>query len=200
MSDAPPDRALAAGSPDEHGGSTQDFKQQMVATIPALRGFARGLCGNRDEADDLAQEAMVRAWAARHTFTPGTNFKAWIFVILRNHFYTTRRKQARISAWDPEAMERVLVTPATQHVGIDLADVERALARLPVEQREMLMLVATGSMSYEDAATVTGCALGTVKSRVFRGRAALARMLDPQDDEPFDGEGGVLPARQALRR
>jgi RNA polymerase sigma-70 factor, ECF subfamily len=101
-----------------------------------------------------------------------------MFMILRNQFYTTIRKNARMTSWDPEAAERLLVAPATQHVGIDLADVERALGKLPVEQREMLMLVAAGGMSYEEAAEVTGCALGTVKSRIARGRAALTRLIE----------------------
>lgn len=164
-------RSAAADPPDP-------FRAQMVAIIPSLRAFARSLCGNRDLADDLAQEAMMRAWAARDSFTPGTNFKAWMFIILRNVFYTTIRKNARMTAWDPQAAERILVTPATQHVGIDLQDVERALARLPAEQREMLILVMTESMSYEEAAAVAGCAVGTVKSRIARGRAALQRILD----------------------
>ncbi len=169
-----------AGAADPQSGAppVDEFKQQMLALIPSLRAFARGLCGNRDLADDLSQEAMARAWAARDSFTPGTNFRAWMFMILRNQFYTTIRKNSRMSSWDPEAAERLLVTPATQHVGLDLADVERAMARLPAEQREMLLLVAAGGMSYEDAAAVTGCALGTVKSRIARGRAALSRMID----------------------
>jgi RNA polymerase sigma-70 factor (ECF subfamily) len=167
-----------AQSPKRNSDPVDEFKQQMVALIPSLRAFARGLCGNRDLADDLAQEAMARAWAARDSFAMGTNFRAWMFMIVRNQFYTTIRKNSRMSAWDPEAAERLLVTPATQHVGLDLADVEKALARLPDEQREMLMLVAAGGMSYQEAAEVTGCALGTVKSRIARGRIALSRMID----------------------
>ena len=168
----------------------------MLALIPSLRAFARGLCGNRDLADDLAQEAMARAWAARDSFTPGTNFRAWMFMIVRNQFYTTIRKNSRMTSWDPEAAERLLVTPATQHVGIDLADVERALAKLPAEQREMLLLVAAGGMSYEEAAEVAGCALGTVKSRIARGRAALAKMIDGNDSADA---GEVLSAPRPVR-
>ena len=165
------------------------FKQQMLALIPSLRAFARGLCGNRDLADDLSQEAMTKAWAARDNFTPGTNFRAWMFMILRNEFYTTIRKTSRMTSWDPQVAERLLVIPATQHVGLDLADIERAMARLPVEQREMLLLVAAGGMSYEEAAAVTGCALGTVKSRIARGRSALTRMIE--------GEGPSAAATEA---
>ena len=107
----------------------------MLAILPQLRAFARGICGNRDLADDLAQEAMMRAWASRHTFRPGTNFKAWIFIILRNRCYSLARKNSRFVTWDPEAAERILVAQPTQHVGIDLADVQKALEKLPAEQR-----------------------------------------------------------------
>jgi len=167
-----------------------EFKRQMEALIPSLRAFARSLCGNPDMADDLAQEAMVRAWKARNSFTLGTNFRAWMFIILRNIFYTTVRKNSRMTSWDPEVAERILVEPATQHVGIDLSDVQRALDKLPAVQREMLMLVAAEGVSYEEAAVIAGCAIGTVKSRVARARAALVRMIEGNDvdHEPADDE------------
>lgn len=174
-----------------------EFKEQMVALIPSLRAFARGLCGNRDMADDLAQEAMVRAWAARDSFTPGTNFRAWMFMIVRNQFYTTIRKNARMVSWDPEVAERLLVAQPTQHLGIEIADVARALGKLPPEQREMLMLVPAGGLSYEEAAEITGCALGTVKSRIARGRAALTRLIDGEDTEKPESRDDRGPARQA---
>jgi RNA polymerase sigma-70 factor, ECF subfamily len=166
----------------DRDGPADEFKAEMLALIPSLRAFARGLCRNRDLADDLAQEAMARAWAARDNYTPGTNFRAWMFMILRNQFYTTMRKNSRIAAWDPEAAERLLVTPATQHVRIDLQDLERAMAKLPTEQREMLLLVVANGLSYEEAAEITGCALGTVKSRIARARTSLTQMMEPNDD------------------
>lgn len=131
----------------------------------------------------------MRAWASRHTFKVGTNFKAWMFIILRNRCYSMAKKNNRFVTWDPEAAERILVAPATQHVGIDLMDVQRALEKLPTEQREMLMLVAA-DMSYEEAAEITGCAIGTVKSRIARGRVALKRLLE---------EGGENQAVQSGR-
>lgn len=163
-----------------------EFKSQMVGLIPSLRAFARSLCGNPDMADDLAQEAMARAWKARGSFTMGTNFRAWMFMILRNIFYTTIRKNSRMTSWDPEIAERVLVEPATQHVGIELNDVQKALDKLPPVQREMLMLVAAEGVSYEEAATIAGCAIGTVKSRVARARAALVLLLEGQEIENVD--------------
>src|SRR3546814_20367979 len=84
------------------------FRDQLVALLPSLRAFARGLCGWRDMADDMVQDAMLRGWAARASFTPGTNFRAWMFMILRNQFYTTLRKDKRMTSWDPEVAERVL--------------------------------------------------------------------------------------------
>lgn len=160
-----------------------DFKRQMVQLIPSLRSFARGLCGNREMADDLAQEAMMRAWAAQDSFTPGTNFRAWMFMIVRNQFYTTVRKNARVASWDPEVAERVLVAPATQGFHVDVADVEKALQQLPAEQREMLLLIGAGGASYEEAAEIAGCAVGTVKSRLARGRAALAALINGPDED-----------------
>lgn len=175
-----------------------EFKRQMVALIPSLRAFARSLCGNPDMADDLAQEAMARAWKARGSFTMGTNFRAWMFMILRNIFYTTIRKNSRMTSWDPEIAERLLVEPATQHVGIELNDVQKALDKLPAVQREMLMLVAAEGVSYEEAATIAGCAIGTVKSRVARARAALLLLLEGKDiDNEHPGDAVVkteLPA------
>lgn len=156
----------------------QHFRDQMVALIPSLRSFARGLCGWRDMADDLAQDAMMRGWAARASFTPGTNFRAWMFMILRNQFYTTIRKNKRMTSWDPEVAERVLVEAPSQQSAIHVADVAKALQKLPAEQREVLLLVGANGVSYEEAAEIIGCAIGTIKSRLARGRKALAVLID----------------------
>jgi len=161
-----------------------EFKRDLVALIPSLRAFARGLCGNRDLGDDLAQEAMVRAWAARDSYTPGTNFRAWMYMIARNQFYTTMRRNSRIGIWDEEMASRVLVTAAAQEHSIHVSDVEKALQKLPADQRETLLLVGAGGVSYEEAAEITGCAIGTVKSRMSRARTALAALIDgPGDTE-----------------
>ena len=159
----------------------ESFRAQLVAIIPSLRAFARGLCGTREMADDMAQDAMMRAWAARASYIPDTNFRAWIFRILRNNYYTAFRKNARFTSWDPEAAERLLVTKATQELSIEVADVAKALNQLPAQQREVLMMVAAGGASYEEAAEVIGCAVGTVKSRVSRGRAALEALIEGAD-------------------
>lgn len=163
------------------------FRDQLVGLLPSLRAFSRGLCGHREMADDLAQDTMMRAWAARESYTQGTNFRAWMFMIMRNQFYTTIRKNSRMTSLDPEVAERVLVVAAAQQNGINVDDVAKALQKLPAEQREVLLLIGANGMSYEEAAEVIGCAMGTVKSRLARGRTALATLIDgPADDALFD--------------
>lgn len=156
----------------------QVFREDMARIVPALRSFARGLCGRLDMADDIAQDALMRGWAARASFTPGTNFKAWMFRIARNQFYTSIRRDKMWTSWDPEWAEQALIeAPAQQHA-IHLADVLRALQKLPAEQREVLILVGANGVAYDEAALVIGCAIGTIKSRLARGRKALARIID----------------------
>ena len=116
------------------------FRADLVAIIPSLRAFARGLCGNRDLADDLAQEALAKAWGARASYTPGTNFRAWIFRILRNHFYSVATGARRFVSYDPEVAERLLTTPPNQGGELLLADLQRGLQTLPAQQREALLL------------------------------------------------------------
>jgi RNA polymerase sigma-70 factor, ECF subfamily len=158
------------------------FHENLVGIIPQLRSFARGLCGNRDLADDLAQDALTRAWAARQSFEPGTNFRAWMFMILRNQFYTTIKKNSRLVLSEPEFIERALTVEAAQQNRIDVQDVAAALQKLPAQQREALMLIGASELSYEEAAVIMECAIGTVKSRVARARAALARLVDGPEE------------------
>jgi RNA polymerase sigma-70 factor (ECF subfamily) len=165
----------------------KQFRDELVALIPSLRSFARGLCGRRDMADDMAQEAMLRGWAARASFTPGTNFRAWMFMILRNQFYTTIRRDKRMTGWDPAVAERVLVEAPAQQDAIHVADVARALQMLPADQREVLLLIGANGASYDEAAEIIGCAIGTIKSRLSRGRKALVMLIDgPPGDRLYD--------------
>ena len=159
------------------------FRDQLLALLPSLRAFARGLCRHREMADDLAQDTMMRAWSARDSYMQGSNFRAWMFMIMRNQFYTTLRKNSRMTSLDPEVAERVLVVAPAQQDGINVDDVAKALQKLPAEQREVLLLVGASGVSYEEAAEIIGCAMGTVKSRLARGRVALAQLIDgPADD------------------
>ena len=170
-------------APDLTEDELDQFKKDMVKLVPALRAFARGLCRDRTYADDLVQEAMMRAWASRRTFQQGSNFRAWMFRILRNHFYSNARKRGQFAVWDPEAAERILIQEPTQEAGLHVEDVNRAMLKLPAQQREMLLLIAGAGMSYEDAALVAGCNIGTVKSRLNRGRAAVRALVDGSASE-----------------
>lgn len=154
------------------------FSDEMTASLPALRSFARSLCRQSDMAEDLVQETMVRAWSSRHTFLPGSKFRPWLFTILRNQFYNAVRKQGRTVTWEPEAAERLLVQEPEQEARIHLEDIEGALSQLPRGQREMLLMIAGAGMTYEEAALAADCKLGTVKSRINRGRAAIRAIID----------------------
>jgi RNA polymerase sigma-70 factor (ECF subfamily) len=129
-------------------------------------------------ADDLVQETMLKAWAARDRFQPGTSMRAWTFVILRNAYLTEMRRNRFRGDYDETAAERLLTAPAGQEDPIHLADMHRALLQLPAERREALLLVGAGGFSYEEAAEICGCAVGTIKSRVGRARASLSAMLE----------------------
>ncbi|WP_423141442.1 sigma-70 family RNA polymerase sigma factor [Parablastomonas sp. CN1-191] len=168
----------------------KQFRRELLATLPHLRAFARGLCGRPDVADDLVQETAIKAWTARERFNPGTNMRAWTFVILRNHYRSEIRRNRRQGEYDEAAAERILITDAGQEAPLHLNDMQRALQKLPPERREALLLVGAGGFSYEEAAAICECAVGTMKSRVARGRAALAQLLD--GDKPLPAEAASL--------
>ena len=175
---APAQDAVVDVQPQGVPLSDREFKRALTDVTPHLRAFARALCGCRDRADDLAQEALMRAWAARERYTAGTNFKAWTFTILRNHFYSEARRSRFHGDYDEAVAERILRAPASQESAIELSDVMRALAAVPETYREALILVAVGSLSYEEIADICGIALGTVKSRICRARAMLCNVLE----------------------
>jgi len=162
------------------------FKNEMLTLIPVLRAYARALCQNAARADDLSQETLMRAWAHRDSYTPNTNMRAWLFTIARNTFYSDIRRRVR-EAEDPDGLiaGTVAVQP-NQHGELDLKELERGLARLPSEQREAIMLVGAGGCSYEEAAAICACAIGTIKSRVSRARRALLAYLDGHELESAD--------------
>ena len=175
------DNPLPERSPDDR----RAFKRELTEVVPHLRAFARGLCGRPDMADDLVQETLLKAWAAQERFEPGTSMRAWTFVILRNAYLTDMRRNRFRGEYDENVAERLLTQPAGQEEPIHLSDMHRALLTLPPERREALLLVGAGGFSYEEAAAICGCAVGTIKSRVGRARAALTAML----------EDGTIPRR-----
>ena len=140
----------------------------ILACLPNLRGFVRAPNGNRDQADDLVQDAILRALSAAGRFTRGTNFKAWIFTILRDHYFNEFHNRARIRPLEVADIEAYATAPA-QHAGLEFDDLRRALNMLPVEQREALVLVGADDFRYEESAAICGCPVGTIKGRVGPG-------------------------------
>lgn len=157
--------------------SDGEFKRELASVIPHLRAFGRSLSGNRDVADDLVQETLLKAWAARKRFQAGTNMRAWTFIILRNLYLSQMRRARFKGEWDDLVADRILSAPAGQDKHVELADMQRALLHLPQAQREALVLVGAGGFAYEEAAEICGVAVGTIKSRVARGRVALEQLL-----------------------
>ena len=166
--------------------SDPEFKTQLAQVIPHLRAFGRSLSGSRDLADDLVQETLLKAWAARQRFQAGTNMRAWTFIILRNLYLSQMRRARFKGEWDDLVADRILAAPASQDRHVELGDMQRALMHLPQPQREALILVGAGGFAYEEAAEICQVAVGTIKSRVARGRVALETVLND----------GSLPSRR----
>lgn len=178
------------------GGATS-WRDEVVALIPALRAFAWSLSHNGSDADDLVQDTLIKAWSNREKFQPGTNLRAWLFTILRNTYYTQvlrRRREVRDETGEYAAS---LQAPATQEWGMTMLDLWSALQRLPPEHREALILVGAAGLSYEEAAEICGCALGTIKSRVNRGRTRLLKILDAEGATDAILWGASARAQQA---
>ena len=155
-----------------------DPREDIVAHLPQLRAFARSLTHDTVSADDLVQDTLVKAWKGIHTFTPGTNLKAWLFTILRNTYFADLRKaKSRPTISETPLTDDMAVTKATD-TQIAMIDFERALGMLPVTQREAIVLVGATGLSYQEAAATCGVSIGTIKSRVNRGRARLAELLE----------------------
>ncbi len=193
-----------AGSPEQREPvphvalSDPEFKAQLALVIPHLRAFGRSLSGSRDLADDLVQETLLKAWAARQRFQAGTNMRAWTFIILRNLYLSQMRRARFKGEWDDLVADRLLAAPASQDRHVELTDMQRALLHLPQPQREALILVGAGGFAYEEAADICGVAVGTIKSRVARGRVALEGILSegrlPSRRDHDDGEKSALDA------
>ena len=177
--DAIPEERIALPDPE--------FKLQLAQVIPHLRAFGRSVSGSRDLADDLVQETLMKAWAARKRFQAGTNMRAWTFIILRNLYLSQMRRSRFRGEWDDLVADRILAAPPGQDKQVELGDMQRALLHLPQPQREALILVGAGGFAYEEAAEICGVAVGTIKSRVARGRVALETLMTD----------GSLPSRRS---
>lgn len=170
--------------------------EELVAQTPNLRAFARSLVHDPSRADDLVQETVLKAWSNLDSFREGTNMRAWLFTILRNTFYSDLRKHRReVEDIDGRYAAQVAEKPA-QHGVMEMRDFTEAFKTLPDDQREALTLVGASGFSYEEAAEVCDCAVGTIKSRVNRARVKLSEMLNDSEDEVDHGstEGAILAA------
>jgi RNA polymerase sigma-70 factor (ECF subfamily) len=157
--------------------ASTEFHTALLDCMPHLRAFARSLTRNRDRADDLVHDATVRALGAAHQFASGSNFRAWMFTILRNCHYSEIRKRDWRNVPFDEAPAEGQATPATQHAALEFCDFRRAFSELGDSHREILTLIGASGLSYGEAAKVCDCAVGTVKSRVSRAREELTRLL-----------------------
>ena len=181
------------------------FQRDLVALIPQMRAFARSLARDAALADDLAQDALAKAWGNRTSFSAGTNLKAWTFMILRNIFYSDARRAWRSTSLDPEVAANTLLANDDATASLDLEDLRQALHHLPPTQREALILVGAGGLSYEEVAEICGCPVGTIKSRVSRGRASLEALLEsgafPREPaSAADSAGALMQEVEVLRR
>jgi RNA polymerase sigma-70 factor, ECF subfamily len=147
-------------------GPRNNVREAMLEAVPSLRAFAISLCGNVDRADDLVQEALLRAWANMGSFQPGTNMTAWLFTILRNLFRSEYRKRRREVEDVDGSYAETLTSLPEQDSRLEIVEFRDALKLLPSEQRESLILIGASGFSYEEAAQICGCAIGTIKSRV----------------------------------
>jgi RNA polymerase sigma factor (sigma-70 family) len=166
-----------------HSGHTDAIAPELagepniVDLIPALRAFARTFCREVSDADDLVQETLMKGLANLDKFEPGTRMKSWLLTIMRNSFYTRAKSAMReVPGLVDDASGR-LVAEATQEWSVRGREVRDAINRLPPAKREIIMLIGVLGVSYEDAAEICGCSVGTVKSRLNRARAQILRHL-----------------------
>jgi RNA polymerase sigma-70 factor (ECF subfamily) len=161
------------------------MREAVLAAVPSLRAFAISLSGNVDRADDLVQETLLRALVNIESFEPGTNLPAWLFTILRNLFRSEYRKRRREVEDGDGTYAESLKSQPEQEARVEFREFRAALAKLPSDQREALILVGASGFSYEEAAGICGCAVGTIKSRVNRARTRLAELMSIESLDDF---------------
>ncbi|GGF34758.1 RNA polymerase sigma factor [Aliidongia dinghuensis] len=156
---------------------SDEFKAELVENLSHLRAFAHLIARNHALAEDLVQDTIVRALANRHQFKPGTNLKGWLIIILRNRFFNEMRRSSRKAEVSVEHLDNLVAIDGGQQVTVEIRDFNRAFRQLPPTQREALVLVGASGFSYEEAAEIAHCPVGTMKSRVSRARAELDDQL-----------------------
>src|SRR3954451_4488531 len=177
-----------------------EFRAGLLSATPHLRAFAMSLIGQREAADDLVQDTIVRALQYRSRFEPGTNLQAWLITMLRNLFYSDHRKRRR-EVEDVDGLYAAkLSTPPEQPGSVEFAALEAALAKIPEEQREAVLLVGAEGYSYEEAAEICGTKIGTIKSRVNRARRRLAELLGHEHEGDVGPDGAAVGTTAAKPR
>ena len=176
-------------APSPASGS-EDFRAEIIKLVPQLRAFSRGLTGSRDRADDLVQDTLMRAIAGEHLFRPGTNLRAWLFTILRNRHLSEYRRRRYDGGGIEDVPEALVAVSGNQQSALELKEVQALLMTVPVKLREALILVSAAGLSYEEAAAVCKCAVGTIKSRVNRARAEITAMMNRPAQPGRRGPGG----------
>lgn len=177
--------------------SKSEIREPLLKAIPSLRAFAISLSGDTDRADDLVQDTLVRALANVERFEAGTNLNAWLFTILRNLFHSEYRKRRREVEDVDGSYSDTLTSLPEQDGHLDFEDLRIALTRLPSDQREAVLLVGASGFSYEEAAEICECAVGTIKSRVNRARSRLSELLFMTDSADFFSDHMLKAAYQA---
>lgn len=175
-----------------------EFRKDLTELIPHLRAFSRSLCANATLADDVAQDALLKAWNARTSYKAGTNLKAWTFTILRNQFYSLKRRSWRATSLEPGVAEETIVSASSPEASVELNELRHALKSLSDEHREAIILVGASGMSYEEAAEICSIAIGTMKSRVSRARKLLVDIVQSGNFPKVEDGVGALDAFDAL--
>jgi RNA polymerase sigma-70 factor (ECF subfamily) len=177
------------------GHAMSDFNDLLEAQIPRLRRYARALLRDVTRADDLVQDTLVRALAKQHLWEPGTNLRAWLFTLMHNqHVNNARQGRREESAVDFDEISSTLIATTDPTASCQLRELDRGLARLPEEQREVILLVGLEGVRYDEAAAILNIPIGTVRSRLFRGRESLRRLMD------MDEGAAASPLPQPERR
>jgi RNA polymerase sigma-70 factor (ECF subfamily) len=172
-----------------------DFNDLLAAQIPRLRRYARALLRDVTRADDLVQDTLVRALGKQHLWEPGTNLRAWLFTLMHNqHVNNARQGRREETAVDFDEISATLVAISDPTAACQLRELDRGLARLPVEQREVILLVGLEGVRYDEAAAILNIPIGTVRSRLFRGRESLRKLMDMEE------RAGANPLREPERR
>lgn len=193
----------SASHPETPRPNSEEFRAEIIKLVPQLRAFSRGLTGSRDRADDLVQDTLMRAIAGEHLFRPGTNLRAWLFTILRNRHLSEFRRRRYDGGGIDDVPEAVVAVSGNQQSALELKEVQALLMTVPVKLREALILVSAAGLSYEEAAAVCKCAVGTIKSRVNRARTEVTALMN-KTAQPTgrrgsggEGQGSVAGARTA---